>query len=399
MSIFNGLFPNIGPVWHTFWFIFSHGGWVVFVLLTILILYKLYLNEVQEQYIASLEWIIYEIKVPKENLTSFYSVEQIFTQLHGLHDAITFAERYVEGKVLLWMSFEIVSLGGQISFIVRAPRKARDFIEATFYAQYPNAVLTEVNDYLENFEFNPDDPKYSFFGSEFVPVSDESIPLRTYRDMEMFKSADEKETVVDPLGPLFESFTHISPSEFYGFQMVIRLPSDKHLKQWREKADAKIKELLGERKFMELDDITKEQINGIQRKLSKPAYETKFRLLQIGQSDTFNANAKRMLLSIVKMFASSNGNVLKPAYATKLDYRISPTLEAPYINYYVRQRKIQLFKGYKSRSTYLGKDMFILNAEELATLWHLPISTDVPVSTIQTQDSKKLQPPANLPIG
>ncbi|MDQ3018856.1 MAG: hypothetical protein M3Q64_03230, partial [bacterium] len=93
-------------------------------------------------------------------------------------------------------------------------------------------------------------------------------------------------------------------------------------------------------------------------------------------------------------------NAFKPGFAPKVDYRISPTLEAPYINYFVRQRKIDLFKGYKNRDTWLGTAMYVLNTEELATIYHFPVTstTNIPSPAIETTDMKKVQPPSNLPI-
>ena len=86
---------------------------------------------------------------------------------------------------------------------------------------------------------------------------------------------------------------------------------------------------------------------------------------------------------------------------TNVDYKISPTLEKPYIDYLVKYRKKLFLKGFKSRSMHIGIPAFVLNVEELATLYHLPLMPEDTTSApaIEMVESRKSQPPANLPIG
>lgn len=391
------IFADLAPIARVAWTIISNGGWVVFVLMFIYILFKLYENEIQTQYLQNMEWVFLEIKPPKDNATSFYNAEQIFIQLHQLYDNFTLQEKYLEGKVLFWISLEIVSLGGTISYILKVPKKQLDLIEAAFYANFPNLEIREVNDYLENFDYDPDNETYDLFGAEFGLLQPQSIPIRTYKEFHSLKGPEAGEIVVDPLSPLFEAFSRVNPGEFYGLQFLIKPVPDG---SWKDEADALVTKLQGEKDFVTLDDIIKMRINGIKSKIGKPGFNTKIRLLHVGKKDEFNKNAKKLLLSPFKIFSSANLNGFKPGFAPKLDYQISPTLEAPYINYYVRKRKIELFKGYKARSHWIGTDMYILNTEELATLFHFPITsqTTTPTASVSTTDMKKVQPPANLPI-
>lgn len=382
-------------VLHTIWYLFSHGGWVLFVILGIYILYILYMNEIQTAYKNSIEWTFLEIKPPKENVASFYNAEQIYIQLHQLFDNFNTQERLLEGKIVFWMSFEIVSLGGTISFIVRIPTKHRELVEASFYANYQHIEISEVKDYLSNFDYTPDDPKYEMFGTEFILTQKQSLPIRTYREFISLKGPDASEKVVDPLSPLLEVFSRVTPHEFYALQMIIRPTADA---SWKSEADAQIEALTGEKEFQQIDDITKLQIAAIKVKLGKPAYQTKIRFLHVGPKEVFNPDAKKLVLSPMKVFSSANFNGFKPAFAPKKDYKISKTLEGPYIDRWVRQRKIDLFNAFKARSTWIGEPMYILNVEELATLWHFPITGENTIPAVETVDVKKIQPPSNLPI-
>lgn len=379
------------------WTIFSHGGWLVFVVLAAYILFKIYVNEIQTNYKKSLEWTYLEIKPPRENISSFYSAEQILIQIHQLFDNWTFQEKYVEGRLVFWVSFEIVSLGGKISFIIRIPTKHRQLIEAAFYANYPHIEMNEVQDYLANFDYDPDSNKYDLFGGEMILTDDVSIPIRTYREFISLKGPDASEKVVDPLAPLLEVWTRLHPKELYAYQLVLKPVGDG---SWQDKADKLADELKGDKDFMQLDDVTKLRIAAIKAKVGKLGYEAKIRFLHIGAKEVFNPDAKKLILSPFKVFNSANFNSFKMAFSTKLNWRISTTLEAPFNNYWVRQRKIEIFRAFKDRSTWIGEKMYILNTEELATLYHFPITGEgiIPPPAVETVDVKKIQPPANLPI-
>ncbi len=384
----------------TIWIFISHGGWIFFVLLAIFIMFKLYLNEIQTQYIESIEWTYLELKPPRDNPSSFYHMEQVFIQLHALLDNWSVQERYLEGRVYWWMSLEIVSLGGRISYILRVPKKYQEFVEASFYASFPNLEITEVSDYLQNFEYDPDDASYDLFGTELVLVADESIPLRTYREFQSLKGPEASELVLDPLAPLLESFTRLSAKDFFALQIIIR-PLAEGDSGWKNKAKKKVEELQGDKDFHTIDDVAKKQISAIKEKAGKQGFQTKMRLLYVAPIETFSKEAKKVIISPFKVFGSTNYNGIKPSFSPKKEYRISPTLEAPYINYFIRQRKIEVFKAFKSRSTHIGDPMYILNTEELATLYHFPITspTSQPITAVEVMDMKQSQPPANLPIG
>lgn len=384
----------------TAWFIISHGGWVLFALLIIVMLYKLYLNEIQTQYKETLEWVFLELKPPADNPTSFYSAEQVFVQMHALYSSYSFQEKYLEGRVTWWVSLEIVSLGGKISYIIRAPKKHRQLIEASFYANFPNLVITEVEDYLKNFEYDPDDESYDLFAFECALSDDESIPIRTYKEFQSLKGPELSEVVVDPLTPLLETYTKITSRDIFALQIIIQ-PVKEYFERWKKHADAKVFELQGEKDFHTLDDVTKDRISAIRAKIGKQGFLTKVRSMYIAPAETFTSEFKALIFSPFKTFSSLNFNGLKPAFWPRKEYRISPTLEGPYINYFIRKRKVDNYRAFKSRSTWIGEPLYIMNTEELATLYHFPVTapTTQIVPALETTTTKQKQPPADLPIG
>jgi hypothetical protein len=140
----------ISGILSTAWFYFVRGGWVIFLGGFTYMSYKLYMNKIWGDYVGSQEWIFLQIKVEKENLQSTMAVEQIFAQLHAIHSGFGWAEIYLEGKLNLWVSLEIVSIGGKISYILKTPKQYRHLVESAFYARYPNAEISEVGDYMEH---------------------------------------------------------------------------------------------------------------------------------------------------------------------------------------------------------------------------------------------------------
>ncbi len=397
----------------------------------------MYRKEIEHQYVHGIEWIFFNIKVPKDNLTSTLAVENIFAQLHSLHSGLTFAQIYVEGRVQLWYSLELVSMGGKISFIIRLPKQTKDLVQASFYAQYPNAEITEVADYMENIQFDPDTTTdFDIWGTEWKLEENFTLPLKTYRD---FEHPASEEKIIDPLQAHFESLSIMQPHEFYGVQIIIQTIADN---DWKPASERKAKELTGEEiphhksfvdilltpldwfaslghgghghdhghdenkprnNWMSMTDVEKERVTLVQRKMGKPGYKTKIRHLYIAPKDKFDPAKKGIIIGSYRFLGSTLTNKLRPDVSntwTGGEYVFSPTLEKPYLDYKIKKRKRFIFKGYKNRDIHLGLPMFVLNTEELATLYHFPITSELRqiLASVEKTESKKTQPPTNLPI-
>jgi hypothetical protein len=65
----------------------------------------------------------------------------------------------------------------------------------------------------------------------------------------------------------------------------------------------------------------------------------------------------------------------------------------------INAKKRKIMQGYKDRDTTLGRNTYILNIEELATLWHFPIEASVKAPLIQKAPGRKAEPPITLPLG
>lgn len=441
MEVLKSVFPNFFDIFQiAYLVIVQYYGWVAFVIGLIYMLYFAYRHEIEHQFIHSIQWTFLQIRVPRQNSLSTLAVESIFSQMHALHTGLTPAQVYLEGRIQGWYSLEIASFGGQVSFILRIPSTMRNVVEAAFYSQYPLAEITEVEDYMANFHYDPERPSdYDIWGTEWKLTDLDIMPIRTYKDFE-HPTAEEK--IIDPLANFFESMGRFGPTEFFATQILIQPLADE---EWKPKAELKIKQLIGEQiphktslldiilwpfnwfaglgsggghggghghaepgapknNWMQLTEGEKERVTLIESKMSKPAYKTKIRQLYIAPKDQFDkGKVAGVFPGAYRLLSKILTNKLKPDLSktwTGVDYLFSPTLEKPYLDWLLSQKKRNIFKGFKERSILIGSGAFLLNIEELATVYHFPITSEdatVP-SHIERTESKKYQPPVNLPV-
>ncbi len=442
MQIIKGLFPNFFQIFHlAFLFVVVYYGWVIFVIGLIYMLWRSYIVEIQHQFVHQQDWTFLHIKVPRENMVSTLAVESIFSQIHSLQVNKTPIEKYVEGHIQLWYSLEIVSMGGKISFVLRIPTRMKDVVESAFYAYYPQAEISEGADYMENFNYDADNPgDYEIFGSEWKLSESDVIPIKTYKD---FEHPSAEETVIDPLANFFESLAKIQPYEVIAYQMIIQPLSDE---EWKPRGELKVKELTGEEisheasflrfflaplewfsklsyketligshhahapeenkprnNWMSMTEAQKERVALVEKKIGKPGYKTKIRMLYIVPKEKFDNNRKSLMAGVYRPLGSAMTNKLKPDVSktwTGSDALISKTFEKPYLDWLVRLKKRHFIRGFKNRDVHIGTSMFILNIEELATMYHFPITTKTTLapSAVEKSESKKSQPPSNLPV-
>ena len=448
MGVIISLLPNFTDIFHyAFLFLFKYYGWVLFVWALLDMMWFEYLEEIQGHFVRQTDWVFLKILVPKENTVSTLAVEGIFTQMHALHASVTWEEAYMRGKFQLWYSLEIVSLGGIVSFIIRCPKKTQHLVESAFYSQYPSAEIHEVSDYMENFKIDPfkDDNEYDFFGTEWKMVQDSVIPMKTYKDFE-HPSAEEK--IIDPLTNVIETLERIGPHELLAMQLLIQpIQND----EWAHKAERKIKELTGEEmphhtsfwgilmipfewfakfsyketllggghghhdenqnkpknNWMSMTEAEKLRVSLIENKVNKACYNAKIRFMYIAPKEGFKTSRNSELIGALRQFSPGGGagthNTLKidRHVWTKEEHLFSKTLEAPMVESAVKKKKYWFMRGFKNRSMYVGSPKFLLGVEEIATLYHFPITSEgkITPAQVQTVASKTSRPPKDLPIG
>lgn len=419
------------------WFYFINGGWIIILIASTYMMAKLYMKHMQGQYIEGTKQIFYHIKVEKENLQSMLAVEQIFAQLHAIHTNFSWAERTLEGKVNLWVSAEIVSIGGKISYIVRTPQRYSHLVQSAFYAQFPSAEITEITDYMENLaHWDHHKSSWDMWGSEFILTKDWAYPIRTYKDFEHM-AAEEK--IIDPLAGILEALSRCEAHELMAIQVVLRPIADG---EWQPHVLQKVKELKKEEvhtatiwdyllapfkaigkktlfevlqeaaakhgtedkgyasEVMRMSEGEKKTLSGIEMKMSKTGWEAKIRAIYIAPKGQFDSPKRTALIGGFRLLSGMTTNNLKPDVKgtwTSYNYKISKALEKPYGEFVTVHKKEEFLKAYVGRSMWRGGKPLILNTEELATIYHFPLArTSTP--PVERIDIKRGQPPSDLPI-
>lgn len=429
---------NLGPIYidlsvfqgmtapQAAWFAFANGGWIAFAWIFILYLRYEWLDYRQGLYLKTVEYIYLAVDVPADNEQMPKAVEQIFVTLSGAQTSFLMGEKWWEGKVQLGFSFEIVSDGGYLQFVIRAPKINRDLVESAIYAQYPQAEITEVEDYTKDIPTKYPNDTHNLWGTELALTKDQAYPIKTYLEFEEKLMGEFK----DPMAAVLETMNKLRPGEKFWIQIIAK-PADH---KWTEKSKKLADKLAGKKAkaktssnpaspilqffgdwvqysntvtraekpetkkkdemasmLLHLTPGERNAIEAIERKASKIAFDCKIRLVYIGIKDVFNSGrVVPAVFGAIKQFSTNDLNGFKPESYTKTSA------------YYGRaeakknRRRNKIIRNYIARSGAGGKT-FILNTEELATLYHFPILT-VKAPLMPRLEMKKSEPPSYLPI-
>lgn len=419
--------------------LFFNGGWILFVLALSRMFYILYMDYIQSRWYKTIPWVFLKISVPPENEKSPLAFEAIFNQLHSIHGQLTWAEKYLEGQFHMWYVWEVTSIGGIIGNYVRIPKKYRDNLESAVYSQFPEAEITESEDYFDKLpKYNTDTSDYDIFAVSFRYIKDNAYPTKTYHDFEH----PEAETIVDPIVGLWEELSKISPYEMYVMQFVLRPIADE---DWKEKGYHLVKVLKKERETLEekedilmtivrtitgpildffirptpktvvkkgggeelppsmmlhLSEGEKAVIAAVERKLSKWTYQTKIHCLYIAPREKYNPGPiNNAVIGAIKNFGGANLNALKPLLKrwTRVHYWLFKKWEKPIVTLRLKFRKRKYMRLISTRWYFWGPPPNILSTEELASILHFP-GIEVTVPQIEKVVVTKVPPPPELPI-
>ncbi len=415
--------------------IFLNGGWIALVAAILWAAWEGYLEYIRNRYAESLEYVLLAIDIPKNNEQSPKAVEHIFAHLYGIEKFGNLKERYIQGYTQPSISLEIVSIEGYIQFLIRTPRDFRDLVEAAIYAQYPDAEITEVEDYVDLLPKPLEMPhaEYDIWGAQMKLAKSDVYPLKTYPFFE--HSLSQK--FMDPMASILELLGRMGPGEQFWLQMVIAPVNS----SWRKKGISEIKKLIGkkEEKKKNLDfwyfpsqigkglsesitasiipptemDKAKQQkqerewpsmmqhlspdereiVEAIGMKIAKLGFMTKMRFIYGARKEIMNkAKGVDGFLGALSQFNTQNLNslIVNKHTRTKIDYF--------FIKPRVLSRKRRILWAYRYRSMKRGRQGFILNTEELASIWHFPIAEVVRAPSVQKVEAKKGQPPSSLPL-
>lgn len=311
------------------------------------------------------------LQVPRTNDKKALAAEQMLASLHGL---LTLpAVSTFSGPVRERISFEIAVVNKRIGFYVWVPKYLKDFVAEQIYAQYPSVQISEVEDYSQ-----PSQDHQTILTTDLQMTSNDVLPIKTFQSFD-----------VDPLAAITATLAKFDDNEEAWVQLIMRPASS----QWQRKTEQYLSGIKsGKTKTTgmlqalwtppeatttppKLTEFQQAQATGADTKSQKLAFEAVLRVVY--RSHSSETQARLRMQSIIASYKQFNSTYLNGFEQGKLT-----ALEAIPENYFDRE---------------FAKARYIMNIEEVATLYHLPHTT-VETPFILWASSQTAEPPANLPI-
>ena len=379
--------------------------------------------------------ILLEVRIPKESIKPVRAMENVLAGIwQACYEPPNWIEKWWEGQVLLSIHFEIVSIGGEIHFYIRSDKKYRDPIEANIYSQYPEAEITVAEDYTKYVPQDIPNKDWDLWATDYRLLKENPYPILTYKKFET-ESEKEEEKRVDPVAALLENLAKTKPGEQFWVQISAcpiadeAAPFIKEGKEIRDKLakrpeKPKQKPLLQEAaeilitgkpsqqpEVLEMKDLMppemrltpgeKEIVEGVENKIAKPVFVCNIRFIYLGKKDVWYKPNLRLGFGFFANYMTQNLNGLVPYGKTLTKVKSRPPISIfDARRLYLRQRKI--FRNYKDRLhcyfplTVKWPGVFILNTEELTSLFHFPSWRVSPVAGVSRVEAKK-GPPSEIP--
>jgi len=286
------------------------------------------------------------------------------------------------------LSFEMVAQKGLISFYVAVPKKLKGLVEQQIQANYPYAILEEVDD-------------YNIFSAHGVTVGARlrfsrswAFPLKTYKQFE-----------TDTLTGLTNALAKVPAGGGAAIQLVVRSA----YKSWRRRGvrlasamqqgkslseasglgmSLRLLSGLGDlfstrhskdktkiKENYKLSPLEEEMVKALEQKASKAGLEVNLRLVVSADS---RVTAESALQNLVNAFSQFNF----------YQYGNSFKIRRPWnLNRFLYKFIHRIFDD---------RNKMVLNAEEMASLYHFPLpNTETP--NIRWLSARKAAPPTNIP--
>lgn len=288
-------------------------------------------------------------------------------------------------------SFEIIGTYGSVRFYAAVPVALVDVVSQAIISAYPNARLEEV---AEHNIFSPIGKLSGTVGGELTLKESFAYPIATYQDIKR-----------DPLQTILNALAGLDKEDGVGIQILMR-PADS---SWRKQASTiaskkrkgngsnkasaelgawtkqfatalwkvpedKAKE--GGKDKPELSSLEQNTLDAIDDKTRHPGYET---LIRVVASSNISQRAQTVLNQVVAAFSLFDA-------PGKNGFKYTPARD---IESFVTGYILRFFPQESSAS--------ILNAVELAGIFHFPDQRNIPTTQLERQQSKQVDAPRNMP--
>ena len=372
-----------------YWLISFLLQWYIWIPLVLILALLTWRNYQQADIAPDVESVLLVLEIPRANDKKELAAEQLFASLHGiLRDR---KELKASGGRQEHLSFEIASVNGQIHFYVWVPKNLQSFVEGQIYSQYPSVQIYQADE-----DYTTHERQHQVvYSAELTTTDSEFLPIKTFQSFEVdplagitgtlakLESTGEELWIQILTRPIADDWHHYSGkwssdlkqgktslfktgSGGGGFQWIGGLL----MALWRppEQGDG------SSGSGVTISERDKTRASEAEKKATKLGYQVKIRLAYLGNSQS---NAKLRMQALVGTFKQFNSTNLNGFKITKANFG------KEYLEKY-RQRAFTTYG-------------FVLNIEELASVFHLP-HTNVETPNIVWASAKTAEPPAKLPV-
>ncbi|MFW5703931.1 MAG: type IV secretion system DNA-binding domain-containing protein [Patescibacteria group bacterium] len=302
-----------------------------------------------------------QIRNPKDDETAIESATQIFSSILTSNTHGFFA--YLFGQPTCF-SFELFLLNQTLYYYLTVPQESETFLHSLMSSSYPHSAIQKTTDPAEILFRS----KHISIG-ELVLMSPYYYPIKTYAEF----------SNIDPLAPVIGFLAKMDPHLRMGVQVLVTTPSF----SWQSSAIA-----LTQPKKPEVDPVTGKEkpvtpgpnASLVQRKAAFLGGKTCVRLVVATDNDQLPTGPfLQNLAGTYGGFSLGEGNRFgfsSPGWGRN-----------------------KLLQRFQERSTaYRDRTRQILNAQELATLWHPPGLMLAGIKNIAWGKTLSGEPPENLPV-
>ncbi len=422
--------PNLQLLWQLVW----TWGWIVLPFFLWPIVKDQWLfwrNDLFDE--TENKKMLLEVRIPGEILKPIRAMETVLTGFWQIYGPPNWFEEWWKGQYNYSFTMEIAIIDGVPHFLLRIPEKQRDMFEQHIYAQYPEAEVFEVEDYTNMVSKSIPNERWKIWGTDYTFLRSDAYPLKTYRDFETEREAIEEKRI-DPMAALMEGASKMGEGE----QMWITIkakPITAEISDFPEKSKKMYEKIAGRKEKppepslieqisstlfgypkqkevkeegdvypeMKLTPGEKDLVAGIENKRSKHLFDCFIRFVYLARKDKFSSSRFKIPMSYFNQFNNPGKGEIIPLGTT-----ITKVKQNWYDWFWLIERRLYLkkrkmFRSYLRRVPFSfpqdkEEETFVLNAEELASIFHFPSRASSPPSVIPRVESRKKEAPHNLPV-
>lgn len=307
----------------------------------LIFLFKIFLKRVKVASAEkkSLDAVVFEIRVPKNNEVEIQAADQLFAGLQsiGLSDkGKSFKDKF---KAKSFVSFEVMAISGAIRFFVIASSNISNTVEKAINGAYPTAeviVTDEFNLFSDGCSLD-----YASLKLEF----DTYKPVRTYDEL----NTDTMSLILSPMSKL-------NANESIGYQVLLTASDGK----WRNKGKNYVQKIRNA--FMDTEKKTKPKVSedilaAIEKKCEKGGFNVDVRLVATSPEKETAKQYIDTMVGVFSQFKKEGGNAFKRKNAKG-------------------KEGINFLKNFINR---IPDEAMTLNTAELASIMHFPnVKVEVP---------------------